>query len=149
MGGQQMRESDQGPRRRRGYIRHPVEIPLAVNAHAWEQPATAHDLGHGGIRFLAAGMVEPGTWLTLSFSSLDGAPQVHARVIWCQAVEGDGYEVGAAFPAEADRMRARMMEQVVAIERYRERVEREEGRVLAPEEAAREWVNRNAGKFPT
>jgi len=149
MGGQEMRGSDQGQRRRRGFIRHPVEIPLAVDANRWEAMTTAQDLGHGGIRFLAAGTVEPGTWLTLSFSSLEGAPQVHARVIWCRQVEGDGYEVGAAFPAEADRMRARMMEQIVAIERYRERVSEEEGRALAPEEAAREWVGRHAGKFPT
>jgi len=143
------REDDHGQRRRRGFIRHPVEIPLAVEARGWGGAAIAHDLGHGGIRFLAAGTVAPGTWLTLSFSSLEGAPQVHARVVWCRPVEAGSYEVGAAFPAEADRMRARMMEQIVAIERYRERVQAEEGRTLDSEEAAREWVVQNAGKFPT
>ncbi len=141
-------EADQGQRRRRGFLRHPVEIPLAVEARGWGGATTARDLGHGGIRFLAVGTVEPGTWLTLSFTSLEGAPQVHARVVWCQEAEGGGYEVGAAFPAEADRMRARMMEQIVAIERYRQRVREEEGRGLTPEEAAREWVARHANRFP-
>ena len=149
MGGQHTRGGDQGQRRRRGFIRHPVEIPLAIDARGWAEMTTAHDLGHGGIRFLTAGTVKPGTWLTLSFSSLEGEPQVHARVVWCREMEGKGYEVGAAFPAEADRMRARMMEQIVAIERYRERVSEEEGRTLAPEEAAREWVGRHANHFPT
>ncbi len=138
---------DPDPEHRRGYLRHPVEMPLAVEAKRWDASATVQDLGHGGIRFLAAGEVTPGTWLTLTFTSLEGQPQVRARTVWCRPVAG-GFEVGAAFPAESDRMRARMMEQVLAIEAYRQRVAREEGRELSPEEAAREWVERHADRFP-
>jgi len=59
MESRQQREGDRGQRRRRGFLRHPVEIPLAVEARGWGGATTARDLGHGGIRFLAVGTVEP------------------------------------------------------------------------------------------
>jgi hypothetical protein len=41
-----------------------------------------------------------------------------------------------------------MVEQICYIEHYRKEVRATQGRVLTAEEAAREWIERNAGRFP-
>jgi hypothetical protein len=48
----------------------------------------------------------------------------------------------------ADAFRARMVEQVCSIERYRREVRRREGRVLSGQEAAEEWIREHAARFP-
>jgi hypothetical protein len=43
---------------------------------------------------------------------------------------------------------ARMVEQVCHVDKYRKSVQRSECRVLSPEEAALEWVDKHAARFP-
>lgn len=46
-----------------------------------------------------------------------------------------------------DAFRLRMLEQIRQIGRYRQDVLRDTGRLLTPEEAAREWIDRYAASF--
>jgi hypothetical protein len=73
--------------------------------------------------------------------------EARVRVVWTRP-EAEGYCIGVQFMDEADAFRARMVEQVCSIERYRREVEAKEGRRLTRDEAAQEWIRRYAGRFP-
>ena len=56
--------------------------------------------------------------------------------------------MGVQFLDATDAFRARMVEQVCTIERYRTQVREQEGRELSAHEAAAEWIGKFAGRFP-
>jgi hypothetical protein len=133
----------------RVFYRHPVDIPLRFQPCERDtQPGVAEDLGFGGIRFRSEQRIATGTTIAIHFPSVSGEQEVHARVVWCRQQSGQGWEVGAAFCEECDHFRTRMVEQLFQIELYRRQVEDREGRHLAMEDAAREWVRRYAASFP-
>ena len=68
-------------------------------------------------------------------------------MVWTSP-ERDRFCIGVNFLDASDAFRARMVEQVCSIERYRQEVEEREGRVLTAPEAAAEWIARYAGRFP-
>jgi len=61
---------------------------------------------------------------------------------------GNGFEVGLKFDDPDEIFRLRMIEQICHIEHYRTEVERQDGRYLTSEEAAREWISLYAAEFP-
>jgi PilZ domain len=135
--------------RDRVFYRHPVDIPLRFHPCERDtQAGVAEDLGFGGIRFRSRQRIATGTKVAIYFPSVPGDEEVHARVVWCRQQVGQGWEIGAAFCEEYDHFRTRMVEQLFQIELYRRQVEDREGRHLAMEDAAREWVRRYAASFP-
>ena len=70
------------------------------------------------------------------------------NVVWCDEADG-AYEIGVEFEHGRDTFRMRMIEQICHIEHYRNEVERNEGRELSSQDAAREWIARFAGDFPS
>ena len=77
----------------------------------------------------------------------DPAFRARVRVVWCRRTER-GYRIGARFADAEDAFRARMVEQLCAIEDYRRRALEREGRHLSAEAAAHEWIERFADDFP-
>jgi len=68
-------------------------------------------------------------------------------VAWCRK-QADDYLTGIAFLDAESLFRARMVEQVCQIERYRQQCEQQAGHSLAVEDVARQWVERYAADFP-
>lgn len=58
------------------------------------------------------------------------------------------YDVGIELLNRDDAFRARMVEQVCHIEKYRRTVKETQGRSLTGEEAAMEWIGKYASTFP-
>lgn len=56
--------------------------------------------------------------------------------------------MGIKFTQSIDVFRIRMVEQVCHIEQYKEDVKAREGRCLTGTQAALEWIQRYASKFP-
>lgn len=135
------------PRRRRKYIRHPVDVPLEVENVSGEQATQITDVSFGGLSFLCGQYHRPGTELLLRIPFLEPPFEARARVAWCRTEYG-GHRIGVRFHAEDDAFRSRMVEQVCAIESYRNEVRQREGRVLSAAEAAHEWIERFAARFP-
>jgi len=142
-----------GGRRPRRYIRHPSEIPLEFRVAGPGGPPAGGgrprlaDLGLGGLCFRAPAPALPGQELLIRVPLVDPELELRGRVVWCRR-RGPAWEVGVAFHEEAEAHRARMVEQICHIERYRREVRRREGRELSSEEAAREWIARYAARFP-
>ena len=132
----------------RQYIRHPADIPIEVSRGIEAARALhIHDVSHGGLAFRSDCEVEPGAVIEVRIPAVLPVFETKARVVWCSA-RADGYELGVEFLHADDAFRARMVEQVCHIENYKKAVLRTEGRELAADEAAMEWISKYAAQFP-
>ncbi len=132
---------------RRRFIRHPTDIPVEIETIASETICTVFDVSFGGISFLRDEAIQPGTEIDLRIPDLQEPFHAKGGVVWCQR-ERRRFRIGVRFFEEEDAYRSRMVEQVCAIESYRERVRRRDGRELTGAEAAQEWIARYAADFP-
>jgi len=133
----------------RHFIRHPVDIPIEVEAgfHPPSEHYEAHNLSTGGLSFDSVSEMAPGSIVDLRIPFVEPAFETRARVVWCSG-KGGNYELGVEFLDPDDAFRARMVEQVCHIEEYRRKVLEVEGRMLSAEEAATEWIYHYAAHFP-
>lgn len=137
------------PLAKRRFIRHPFDIPIEVIAGNHDPAAPVlRDVGHGGLSFRARQPACPGQRLRIRIGLLRPPFEADGTVMWCEAADGGGYEVGVSFLNREDAYRARMMEQVCHIEQYRRDVKQHEGREMSGREAALEWIARYAPQFP-
>lgn len=135
---------------RRQFIRHPAEVPLEVRLPTDEAPRdhASRDVGHGGLAFASVVPLPQGTAVQIRIPSVSPPFEARAEVAWCRE-EGEGtYRIGVRFVDAQDAFRARMVEQVCAIETHRREAERRTGRPVSGDEAAREWIGRHAEEFP-
>jgi hypothetical protein len=138
--------TDENPRRE--FIRHTADGPIEVRTVDGEQAAaTGLNVSHGGLAFVSDLCPAQGATIEIAIPDVDPPFQAHARVAWCRP-EAEAFLVGVEFLDSTDAFRARMVEQVCTIERYREQVREQEGRELSAHEAATEWIGKYAGRFP-
>ena len=133
----------------RQFIRHPADIPIEVNPvdEGGTRAPRLVNVGMGGLAFRSHSAFRPAHVVRVRIDCVRPAFETTARVAWCRACDGE-YELGLAFTDPDDAFRARMVEQICHIEHYRKEVRATQGRVLTTEEAAREWIGRNAAGFP-
>ncbi|MGA7749675.1 MAG: PilZ domain-containing protein [Gallionella sp.] len=131
------------------FIRHPANILIEVRARGQpaHTPHNAVNLSIGGLAFRCDRVFEPGDVVEIRIPFVSPPFEAEARVVWCTAREGR-FEIGIEFQEQDDAFMARMVEQVCHIENYKQDILRTEGRLLSPEEAAAEWINKYASQFP-
>lgn len=134
----------------RRFIRHTADVPIEVRTvrgrKARRQPAI--NISEGGLSFVSEEDIPVGTTIEIRIAEVQPPFEARARVVWTRA-EDDGHCIGVQFLDADDAFRARMVEQVCSIERYRRQVESDEGRTLTRDEAAQEWITKYAGRFPS
>jgi hypothetical protein len=134
----------------RKFIRHPTCIPIvAAPCSSDTPPTTAESLnvGEGGLAFHSSGKYAVGTLLHLTIPISQYPFETDARVTWSREANGKS-ETGVEFLSQTDAYQARMVEQICHIEAYRQHVRQHEGRELTSNEAAVEWVQQHAARFP-
>lgn len=132
----------------RGFIRHPTDIPLEVQpADTAARGETLRDVSCGGLSFRHAVPLVPGALVQVRIAIVAPAFEARSRVVWCQP-DGAAWLVGIEFLEADDLFRARMVEQICHIERYRQAQRDEYGRLLSGHDAAREWIALHAADFP-
>lgn len=134
---------------RREFIRHTIDVPLEVESVAGAEFREKHsrNVSSGGLAFVSADCPRVGDLLKLRIPTVRPPFEAAARVAWCRP-EDDGYLVGVQFVDSAAAFRSRMVQQVCSIENYRREVQEREGRELSTQEAAAEWIEKYAGRFP-
>lgn len=133
----------------RRFIRHPSRMPIRFDLQG---DLTCCDerlrnVSEGGLCFVAKVMLDIGLAIRVTIPVLGEQFVADGIVAWCRPVVR-GYEVGVRFVSQQDRFSVRMVEQLCYIEDYRRQVECEEGRHLTSEQAAEEWIERFADRFP-
>jgi hypothetical protein len=131
------------------FDRYPANIQIEVKSRGQSKHAKNDtlNLSTGGLAFRCARKLEPGDIVQIRIAFLSPPFETEARVAWCAALEGH-HDVGVEFLDQDDAYTARMVEQVRHIENYKNEVQRTEGRILSQEEAAAEWINKYAARFP-
>lgn len=134
----------------RQFIRHPIDVPIEIrtSSRAGTVEFQTQDISLGGLAVHSDVAVEPGELIEVCISYVEPAFEAQARVAWCHPREAGGHELGLSFLDARDVYLARMVEQICYIEDYRRSVARQEGRDLSAEEAAQEWIDRHAARFP-
>jgi hypothetical protein len=136
---------------KRRYARHPADVPIQIATLGACDPPLGEerlsDIGLGGLAFESESALDEGALLVISMPSVIPAFQIRGRVVWCRQNDGR-FDVGVEFTEPEKQFRARMVEQICQIEHYRNEVLVNEGRNLSGEEAAREWIEKHAAKFP-
>lgn len=134
----------------RRYLRHPTGMPIHF-VLSGDLPVCREylrNVSEGGLCFQAVIPVEPGSCLEVRIPVGDRLFEAMTIVQWCRTV-GQAFEVGVQFVDADDQYAARLVEQLVYIEEYRQELAREQGRQLSSEEAAAEWIAQFAADFPT
>jgi hypothetical protein len=136
--------------KQRKFIRHPADVPIDFTVMV-EPGASlqgqAHDVSLGGLAFEADQCPAHGALISIRIPAVSPPFETRGRVAWCRALDGK-YEIGVEFLETAAAFRARMVEQVCHIERYKQEVLEREGRRLNGGAAAREWIQKYAADFP-
>ncbi|HEX8244513.1 MAG TPA: PilZ domain-containing protein [Longimicrobium sp.] len=134
---------------RREFIRHTADVPIEVCAVDGGAGRTQQgvNVSVGGLSFVSDQELEVGSTIGIRITEVDPPFEARARVVWSSPEQGR-HCIGVRFLDASDAFRARMVEQVCSIERYRREVEASEGRVLTSPEAAAEWIGKYAGRFP-
>ena len=133
----------------RQYLRHPSDIPIAYRVDAVAASGTDHlrNVSPGGLCFKSRSDITPGSSIHVEIPIAEPVFEADGIVVWCRSSNGD-FEVGVRFDGVDTDYSVRMVEQVCHIEHYRRETLRSEGRVLTGEEAAVEWIEKNAAQFP-
>jgi len=132
----------------RKYIRHPSDIPIEIDGVEMQDIESLHDVSFGGLSFVSKNRIKPGSKINITIKFVTPSFVSLTVVKWCRK-RGDHYDVGVSFCDPEDAFRARMIEQVCHIEHYKREVLIKEGRKLTGEQAALEWIQRYAAKFPS
>ena len=133
----------------RAFIRHTAGVPLEVRpvTDGVVRTLESVNVSVGGLSFTSDEDIPVGTIIQIRVPEVDPPFEALARVVWTTPEE-DHRCIGAQFLDAADAFRARMVEQVCAIEQYRQEVLEREGRALTAQQAATEWIAKYAGRFP-
>lgn len=133
----------------RQFIRHTAGVPIEVRPVTGDESRTLEsvNVSEGGISFASDADYPLGSIIGIRIPEVDPPFEANARVVWTSPEDGR-FCIGVHFLDVNDAFRARMVEQVCSIERYRREVEAREGRVLTAADAAAEWIGRYAGRFP-
>ena len=133
----------------RQFIRHPSDIPITYKQEGSEAHTKENlkDIGHGGLCFTSKVKLEIGSSVHIHIPIRKPAFEADGIVTWCDK-EDEYFEVGVSFATEHIEFGVRMVEQVCYIEHYKKEILHKEGRDLSGEEAAEEWIAKNAADFP-
>lgn len=133
----------------RQYMRHPSELPIELvqRKHAFLPKQRLHNISLGGVACNSSKAFRRGTAVELNIPLLGEQARCAGVVAWCRK-QADDYLIGITFLDEDTLFRARMVEQVCQIERYRQQCEEEAGHSLPVETVAQEWIDEHAADFP-
>lgn len=139
---------------RRKFIRHPVSVPLNIEPNGErvqraEQcsgcPADSRDVSLGGLLIHSEQPLPQGSRITITFPPLfdHAEEQFHGTVIRVERDISGGYNIGINFSDQREKMRIRMVEQILRIESYRKT-----HRIESFDLAAAEWIQKYSDHFP-
>ncbi len=134
---------------KRLFIRHPSDIPIEIQMENVVSHRTEYlnNISFGGLSFKSKIYLEKGTIIKIKIPLVRPVFEAKGEVVWCEK-KGDYYNVGVEFLDVDSAFKARMIEQICHIEHYKKEVYEKEGRNLTGEEAALEWIQKYAEKFP-
>ena len=135
---------------KRKFFRHPIKVPIQLTRVEHDNPvnARAEDLSQGGLAFFWPELIPEGTHLQLSIPIEKQLFKMQAHVTHSQKDVATGlFKIGVCFTDSVSSFRAKLAEEIIQIRQYREKMSLLRGHPFSEEEAAKVWIDRNAGDF--
>ena len=137
---------------RRKYIRHPLNYPVKIrNIRSGKKEneilGETENIGAGGIRFLSKKPIPVRSEVEIEMEVEKRRFLLDGSVVRCNRTDEGQYTVAVAFNSPSELLKARMMEQVVRIEAFKDRLERRYNVTLEFAVIAKEWIKRYSGFF--
>ena len=137
---------------RRKFIRHPLNYPLKTRIIRSGQKeneilSETENVGAGGVLFSSKNPIPVGSEVEIEMDVEKRRFLLDGNVIRCNRTEEGQYTVAVAFNSSSELLKARMMEQVVRIEAFKDRLERRYNVALDFTVVAKEWIKRYSGFF--
>lgn len=136
--------------RQRKFLRHPTEIPIRIHCEETSRRTVRNlsNISAGGLACRSDEAMPIGCEVMIEIPVSTPPFQTRGAVCWCRALT-KGFELGIRFTSQEEVFALRMVEQLCQIERYRKHVKEHQGREIDSAEAAIEWINIYAERFPT
>jgi hypothetical protein len=137
---------------KRRFIRHPLSYPLRTRVIGEEHAApriesVSENISEGGLQFRSRRSLPMGAELELDLDVEKRSFQLDGTVVRCSRKSGGDFAVAVAFHSPNELLKARMMEQVVRIELFKQRLERRYGKICDFSQVAGEWIKRYSAAF--
>jgi hypothetical protein len=134
---------------KRRFYRHPVSVPIEYQEKQIRPGRSSSvDLSEGGICFLAERFIAKGSPINLKIPVGDQMFTIEGQVAYSNRLPTlNRFKTGVAFTNPTHAFRAKLVEEMVQMKLFREKLSREQGREVTEDEAARTWVEKYAKQF--
>lgn len=135
---------------RRKFLRTPLKIPVELQLPKDRIPIHSQtgDLSEGGLHFYFVRELVPGTVLQVKLHVAGRLFRLTGEIVYSFRDEITGlFRTGLKFKEPASAFRAKIAEEILRIQKFREELSRKTGAAVSEEEAAQEWVKRYSKAF--
>ena len=112
-----------------------------------EHSFNAENIGGGGLQFKSRRCFPDGTELEINFMVEKHRFAIDGRVIRCEQMDNESFMIAVVFENKHELLKARLAEQAVRIELFKERLERRHHVKLDTGCIAREWIKRYSDAY--
>ena len=106
------------------------------------------DLSEGGLAFYSLTQIPSGANLEIAIGVRERIFKIEAHAVYCSNRPTNRfYRTGVEFKDSTNAFKAKLGEEVVLIKAYQKQVIRETHQSISEEEAALEWIEKNAACF--
>ena len=137
---------------RREYIRHPLNYPVktrVIHPGIKENDiiGESDNVGEGGVLFSSKKHIPVNSEVEIELQVEKRRFLLDGSVVRCNRADGGQYTVAVVFNSSSELLKARMMEQVVKIKAFKDRLERRYNVTMDFAVIAKEWIKRYSGFF--
>ena len=135
---------------KRKFERFPIHASIHIkntNRHC-RAITYSDDLSEGGLAFYSLSQVEMSSNLEITIGVRERIFKIEAQVVYCSNRPTKRfYRTGVAFKDSTSAFKAKLAEEVVLIKAFQKQLSKETHHRISEEEAALEWIEKNAALF--
>jgi hypothetical protein len=135
---------------RRKFERHPIKVPVKLKLSQKGRPFACQtlDLSEGGFLFLAPREINTGTSLEVRIPVENRLFKLTGAVAYClKDLGSDRFRIGVAFKETSNAFRAKLAEEILRIQHFRDETSRLLGKEISEDEAAQKWIAKYGARF--
>jgi hypothetical protein len=137
---------------KRRFIRHPLQYPLKTKivhpeGHHTIVHSSSDNIGAGGLVFKSSSEIPVDSEVEMAITVEGRKFLLDGTVIRCESSDDGAYNVAVSFNKPDEALKARMMEQVVRIEEFKDRLEKRYNMKCDFSWVADKWIKRYSGYF--
>lgn len=135
---------------RRKFLRYPIKVPVQLQLEDDPQAVKSQtgDLSEGGLHFYWIRALAVGAPAQVTLPVLDRLFRLTGQVIYSFKDQVTGlFRTGVSFKEPTSAFQAKMAEEILRIQKFREELSRKTGVAVSEEEAAKEWVKKYSKEF--